>query len=187
MSCLPERDRAQVPDCPRHPRAARVLLEWTIWTVVALSTACILPVAPDFQDPPKAPNYAPLFVSFDPFAETPVLQVPLTFTVLLSDPNPQDTLHVRWVADYPPFVQSRSKLLVDGQMILPGAVPQSIFPLQAPDPCKAFGSGGDHRLVVIVSDRPFRKFDQFTSDYRFNLVEDGASPIMAGWTIPGCP
>jgi hypothetical protein len=187
MSCLPEPRKAQLPDCPRGSGAARVLLQWSIWTVVSLSTACILPVAPEFQDPPKAPNYAPFFVSFDPFAETPVTQVPLTFSVLLADPNPQDTLHVRWAADYPPFVQTRSRLLVDEQTIMPGAVPQASYPLPALDSCKVFASGGDHRLVVIVSDRPFRKVDTFTGVYRFNLVEGGEPPIMAGWTVPGCP
>jgi hypothetical protein len=186
MSYLSDLDEAPGAARPRFTGAAHVLLRWTIWTI-ALSTGCILPVAPEFQDPPKAPNFAPLFVSFDPFAETPVLQVPLTFSVLLDDPNPQDTLHVRWAVDYPPFVQSRSKLVINEQTLPPGAVPQSSYSLPMMEPCKVFTPGSEHRLVVIVADRPFRSADTFTGDYRFNLVEDGEPPIMAGWTIPGCP
>jgi hypothetical protein len=140
-----------------------------------------LPVAPDFQDPAKAPNYQPAFTFFDPQQETEVSQLPQDFLIRLADPNPLDTLYVRWATDYPPYVQSRSRVVIDTK-ITSTATKQSVFPLVS---CENLKMGVAHRLVVIVSDRPF--VPDATGVYRFNEVEGNSMPIMAGWSIPGCP
>lgn len=187
MSYLPMREPAQGPGCPRFGGLVRVLLAWTIRTAVVLSTGCLLPLAPDFQDPPKAPNYPPSFQVVKPFAETSVTAGSDSFHVDVEEPNPQDTLYVRWVADYPPYTAGKTKQLGSDVILLPGQDRAADYMLPTPAPCSAFSAGAEHRLVTIVSDRPFRRADQFTDPYRFSLVEGGGTPIMTGWTITGCP
>lgn len=186
MSYLPMRAPAPSPSIRRIDGPVRVLLAWTIRTALALSTGCLLPLAPDFQDPPKAPNYSPSFQVVTPFAETLVSPGSDPFHIEIDEPNPQDTLYVRWVADYPPYTPGKTKQLSD-MILLPGQDRATDFKLPSAAPCSAFSSGADHRLVVIVSDRPFRSADQFTDPFRYSLVEGGGTPIMIGWTITGCP
>jgi len=163
-------------------RPAPILLYWTIWSTFAFNSGCVLPVSPEFQPTPAAPNYPPAFVRSEPFAETTVSAHPQTFTVEVVDPNPADKLYVRWVSDYPPFT-ARSRLLVDDVEGRPQGPPISFEGSR----CEKFAMGMEHELVVIVSDRKFRPYDQFTSDFRFNLVEGGGTPIMMAWDLVNCP
>jgi hypothetical protein len=151
--------------------------------VGALTTGCVLPIGPDFQNPPQAPNYPPSFQLFDPYQETAVSELPQDFYVLLQDPNPLDTLHVRWAIDYPPYVQSRSRLVVDEQTLLPTALRQVTYPLAS---CDIFKQGSEHQLVVIVSDRPFTEIGLLPGPDRYNQTEGDSPAIMAGWQV-NCP
>src|SRR5215471_15875644 len=69
-------------------------------------SACILPVAPEFQDPPASENFGPVITDSSPALGSVVTKVggaPLPpFRVTITDPNLGDNLHVRWLADYPP-------------------------------------------------------------------------------------
>jgi hypothetical protein len=150
----------------------------------ALTTGCVLPIGPDFQNPPQAPNYPPSFQLFEPYQETAVSELPQDFYVLLQDPNPLDTLHVRWAIDYPPYIQSRSRLVVDEQTLLPTALRQVTYPLEN---CDNFKPGSEHKLVVIVSDRPFADIGLFSDTDRYNKTVDDSPPIMAGWPVDACP
>ena len=151
-----------------------------------------MPVSPDFQNPPAAPNYPPYFVSTEPFAQTTVA-APQTmggqqrFTVTVVDPNPNDTLYVRWVSDYPPFTQSDTRLLVDDPNGMAQRNPEGTEIPYVATQCKDFAPGTEHTLVVIVSDRKFRPYNQFTGDFRYNIVEGTATAIMTGWRIINCP
>lgn len=150
-----------------------------------LMLGCVLPVSPDFQNPPLAPNYPPSFDFFEPYQETDVSQLPQDFTVLLSDPNPQDTLHVRWAIDYPPYVQSRSLLVIDEQTLTPGSLKPVSYHL---DSCANFkATGAEHKVAVIVSDRPFQPVGLFSGIARYNQTEGMLPPIMAGWSVSACP
>src|SRR5436190_2240679 len=72
----------------------------------SLSPACIIPVGPDFQDPPGIPNGRPVITNTDPLFGTEVLatDVPMEamFEITVIDSN-NDPLYVRWVADFPPL------------------------------------------------------------------------------------
>jgi len=68
------------------------------------TSACIIPLGPDFQDPVAEPNDPPFFESASPdFGSivTPPATSPLTFAVTLTDPNVGDDLYIEWQADYP--------------------------------------------------------------------------------------
>jgi hypothetical protein len=163
---------------------------------------CIVPLGPEFENPPAAPNYYPYFSNIDPTPQT-VRNLPpvdaLEFHVDVGDQNPEDTLYVRWVSDYPPYTQGVSKILIDGDDGVGKPIPPSRTEIRPPinfnTRCQEFVPGMEHTLAVIVSDRPFRPASQpFNGDpLRYNLVGTaaGGAPVttfvlMTGWTIQGC-
>jgi hypothetical protein len=179
-------------------RQVRILLNWTIWATFLPSSGCVVPVAPEFQNPSAAPNYGPYFVDTDPFAETQAI-AGQDFTVRVADPNPGDVLYVRWASDYPPFVQTRSKLLVDGATLAATGGPRPTHYATRDSngvDCRDFTQfppGADHKLVVIVSDRPFVPPAEVSTNRvdRYNAVQGDANftfpPLMAAWTVQQCP
>jgi hypothetical protein len=183
-------------------KSARILLYWTFWAMFCLLAGCVVPVAPDFQNPPKGLNYYPYLLNSDPVQGSTVTLSGnqwLSFRVLVGDQNLGDTLYVRWASDYPPFAPSVSKVLVDasdgvGMAIPPPTKQTEIRPEIFYDArCENFAPNmQQHRLVVIVSDRPFVKPASFSGDLRYNLVDTRADkslvtyPIMPGWNV-NCP
>jgi hypothetical protein len=187
----------------------QILLHWTFWATFWAHPGCVVPLSPEFEDLPSAPNYPPHFTFYDPYIETPTMPQP--FTVRVIDPNPDDILYVRWVSDYPPFVQGVSKLIIDGVTLLPSPVRKDSNPSgvvgfndrateydagpKATGPAcgdfTRFDTGADHKLVVIVSDRPFLSPLLNNSTFRYNQVQGDPNftlpPIMAGWTVERCP
>jgi hypothetical protein len=161
------------------PTLLAVLVSFAVFA--AGSSGCVAPIAPDFQNPPLAPNYPPSFEQFDPYQETPVSQLPQDFAVRLNDPNPQDTLYVRWALDYPPYIQSKSLLVVNGQALPPGGM--ASYRVES---CDIFKQSPPHQLVIIVSDRPFQKAETFLGTDRYNRTEGSDPPIMAGWVMDAC-
>ena len=133
-------------------------------------SACIIPVAPDFQDPPAAQNYTPYFVSTNPEQGTVVVANP-SFTVVVTDPNVGDTLVYEWVTDYPPFDDAITRTVAslsiqasaDGQPTS-GSIGFQYLPSGKPPPapnittftCNTIAQTiQQHRLTLIVGDRPF--------------------------------
>jgi hypothetical protein len=100
--CLP-RPRREGRGSSGAPGLVRLLLRWTFPAMFTVLSACVLPIGPDFQDPPAVPNYEPYFQGVFPDAETThQLLPPDKFDIVLGDPNPTDRLSVRWIANYPP-------------------------------------------------------------------------------------
>jgi hypothetical protein len=110
---------------------------------------------------------------------------PQDFSVVVRDVNPRDRLYVRWASDYPPFEQAASRLQADIETTA-GELPVFVVPAN----CEKFAKTDSslHRLVVIVSDRPFEKDPSMTKnpDYPYNVTAAGNIPIMAGWMVR-CP
>ncbi|MEP6653618.1 MAG: hypothetical protein ABJA82_09685 [Myxococcales bacterium] len=163
-------------------------------------------MAPDFENPPAVPNSYP-YVWNTTF---PVPESTVTFPtgsgepfrVVVGDQNLGDTLYVRWVSDYPPFAINVSKVLSEGAngtglAIVPTPKPTTEL---RPDilfsaRCESFAPGmQQHRLVVIVADRPFLKAGTFDDGLRYNRVAAQSNPeqspvtnpTMAGWDVK-CP
>jgi hypothetical protein len=86
---------------------ARLLLHpirrvFLLFAVASLTSACIIPVAPEFQDPPGAANSPPEILNPDPLWGEEVAATPTvlrTFSFTFSDVNADDTLWVRWTVD----------------------------------------------------------------------------------------
>jgi len=159
-----------------------------------------LPVGPEFQDPPKEIDQKPFFLSppggtdGPPFYEQTVTlsgTTPQMFVAVVGDVNLDDTLTVRWVANYPPATKA-SHLIADQKVVRGdgksfGSVMQSLT-------CDAFSGGADPNLVVILSDKgfvpemdipqnPVTAFSQTPFNFDANV-----QPVatMTGWRIAGC-
>ena len=181
----------------RQPtRVAPILLQWTVWSILTFAHGCVVPLAPDFEDPPALPNYPPYFLNSEPGAQLAVT-APKVFTVTVVDPNPQDVLYARWVSDYPPFTQFLSKIVLSADAIAPnqpggGTALMSYFtggePGSLKQMCADFipSPNPTHSLALIVSDRPFLSTTQVAPnpDYRYNaIVAPDDVAIMQGWLV----
>jgi hypothetical protein len=167
--------------------------------LVAASSAvvpagCVIPLAPEFQDPPVAPNYPPYLVDTDPYRDTPVLGsndptlVPIDVTV--ADPNLDQNLYARWVADYPEYVAALTRQLGADLVLTPTKDGSPRIDRHFVD-CRRFAQGmTSHRLAFIVSDRQFvNPEDAQNSELRYSEVMGPAPPyqvLMVTWPIT-CP
>jgi len=196
MSGSPAVRSARRRENQREFHSARNLLLWSILTILPI-TACVVPVAPEFQDPPRGLNYQPYFVTTFPDLETAVtVGAKQTFTVTVADPNAGDGLSVRWARDYPPYAQAFSSVL-QMQMQTPAAANQATAgtPNQATFTldvtCHDFDNGASsHHLVVLVSDNGFWPEGTLamvpSSQYSFDSTGHPIT-VIGGWSILGCP
>jgi hypothetical protein len=168
--------RARPHRAPASPLARLLLYAGHRLFVLLLllpAPACIVPVGPEFRDPPGIANAPPFIVSSKPI-EGEIWHQNL-FTVTPFDPNLDDTLYLRWVIDYPPFVLGVT-FPFDGEVIPP--------PINGtPDTrdhtffCSNLREFPSHQVSVIVADRPFadsRDLDEL-------LNPDGHS-VTVSWT-----
>ncbi len=163
-------------------------------------SACIIPVAPDFQDPPAAQNYFPYFQSAIPEVGSVVVVNPSVTTtvasVVVADPNVGDTLFYQWVTDYPPYDDSVTRTIAsnlsikpsaDGEpthgsigleYLQPGATPPA--PNITTFTCSTVAQTiQQHRLALIVGDRAFAP----TGAGDLTSVEPPGHVIEASWTF----
>ena len=181
----------------RHPsQVVRILLSRPLLTMVAAlifvaTNGCVLPVGPDFQDPqgklPPQP-FKPTFTSVDPPFWTVVgldTAAKRYFTVGIEDINPTDKISVRWVFNYPPYVQGSTKIYLD--TTTSNQPPPLVVGLTCNDvePYKL----ADRNMVIIVSENGF--IDESAAGDRMNPLSYDASgalvPLVGGWRLMGCP
>ena len=146
----------------RLPLVARMLLRSGLLSLVSVMSACVLPIAPEFQDPPAEANFAPVILDgSDPpigwVVTAPTPESIPTFTVFVSDPNLEDDLHVRWIADYPPNTANTRDMVPDFPVThssngLPLDQPVSVTPS-----CSAHNLAKipQHQIMVVVADGEF--------------------------------
>jgi hypothetical protein len=159
-------------------------------------SACIIPVAPEFQDPPSQPDPGLMVFGFDP-AVGAVEVLPVTpqgqpsFLARVSDGNVNDYIYVLWTVDYnssepdmvPPY-QVRPPPIpppLPGQM-LNQPLEQSFF---CPLPWTPSPTTTSHVLELIVANRPL-----LTSP-TLDTIDDpsGTGSVIHGfWTfVINCP
>jgi hypothetical protein len=148
---------------PRRCTLARVVLDLKS-TISTLSlslfmtsfAACVLPVGPRFEDPPAVENFAPTIVTSLPLQGSTVTAVGATqmFSVTATDPNVGDTLHARWLGEYPPYGDSS---FIIGEMPFSslGGQPWDATPTIVTSCVDAYARKPQHTITVLVSDLPF--------------------------------
>ena len=129
--------------------------------VVSMSS-CVLPVAPDFQDPLASPNYEPRIIDSDPMVGKIVTATSpsaiTTFTVTVTDPNPGDNLHIRALLDYPDVSNNTRTLIADQTIMhsLDGTLlKQDVSVNVSCDTGPPAQSVMQHAVTIIIADREF--------------------------------
>ena len=151
---------------------------------MACESACVLPLAPEFEDPPAAQNFAPLIVDSFP-VNGAVVSTPM-FRVTVDDPNVADDLYVRWIADFPPFDEDSRRLGDDVKLSPPAAGTLRRDAVLLVD-CTLHALARQtttHQIMVVVADRPFLPPDQETSlDRKLTSLPKDAPRAEAHWTL----
>jgi hypothetical protein len=167
---------------PRFSRVARLVLRSALTCLVPLMSACVLPIAPEFQDPPTSQNYAPYFQTVMPDLGSEIT-VPM-FEVTVTDPNVGDDLYVRWIVDYPPyndntrpFAQPKVVHSVDGSPLLqnltfaPNCVDDNLAKIAR------------HQIMVVVADRDFSKQLPMQAVDLTRLVPGDGRKVIGTWVL----
>ena len=159
----------------RPGRLSRLLV---VLLPAAALPGCVIPLAPDFQDPPAMPNFAPQLLAMSPDQGSVVNTS--DFGITVTDPNPGDSLHIRWYADFPPRQAATRDIAADFGLIPPradGTV--QITTLEATVDCKANNlvpGIAEHTITVVVSDRDFVASGAVTPF-------DGNHEVSANWSL----
>lgn len=145
--------------------------------VAAPLSACVIPVGPQFQDPAGDPDQAPFFTSTNPAMNSEVMS-PL-FEITATDPNPGDSLHVRWIADFPETVPDMARTLSLSETFAPGPnnTPARAHSTITVD-CDAYKlqTGVDrHRIAAVVADQDFAGGTDLTA------VSNQGRSVLATW------
>lgn len=162
--------------------------------------ACVVPVAPQFEDP--AGNYSPFVASSTPPAgavlpvsggtPAPGAVLPAsgsTIEVTLGDPNLEDVLAVLWLIDYPPY-DSDSRIGLPG-FSLPSSGAVNRQPIRFAPSCSEnqIASGiASHRVTLSVADRPFLPPEEAPPGLPLDSVSDVGFVVRTTWTVDlDCP
>jgi hypothetical protein len=160
-------------------------------------SACIIPVAPDFQDPlPDPPAPAPALSGFQPLDSGSTVIIASTtqgtaFAATVIDPNLGDKLFGRWTVDYPPYTSATlvlptttPQLMSSGQATVQQNISCSINNVLAPT------AGSEHRLQLLVGNQDFVANSCSNSNPNcLDEIEGGGPVARANWTIvmSSCP
>jgi hypothetical protein len=161
---------------PAHPDRLAGLL--VLLLPAAALPACVIPLAPDFQDPPAQQNFVPQLLATSPDQGSVVNT--RTFRITVTDPNPGDSLWIRWYADFPPS-QAATRVVFADFGIIPARPDGTVqtTTLDATADCQ-----GDsllpgipaHTITVVVSDRDFGPSGAVTPF-------DGNHEVTASWSL----
>ena len=182
----------------RVSEAARILQIWPFLAFLgSFASGCILPVGPDFHDPPdRVPldEVVPSFRMAKPQLETVVgysqdITQPMPFTVDIFDLNLRDSISVRWIANYPRYTSGSTKV-INTTTVPPET--DGVFRFSNLLDCTAFPRAADKSLAIVVSDRDFVD-DTVPTDqenrYSYYRDDDGnlkQTFVVGTWRIAGC-
>jgi hypothetical protein len=147
-------------------------------------SACVLPIAPEFQDPPASENYAPIIVDSDPplgMRVTATAGKLTPFSVTVTDPNVGDTLHVRWIVDYPPF-STNTRVLQEDFPVPPSPSPTTVTQNIgcAESTLSVLAS---HTVMAIIADRGFMQSMLPPAPVDLGRVQAEGLKAVAVWTL----
>lgn len=151
-----------------------------------------MPVGPEFEDPPPTVNQKPYFVSANHFPFTVQSFPPggLLFSVQVADPNVNDVLEGKWIANYPDY---QNQVTTKEITLATRSVNMDLSTqFELTTTCKDFPAAAANSLAFIVSDRGFLAFDdayKFDPSHPYNF-DDEQPPqrilTMIYWPIIGC-
>ncbi len=170
---------------------ARLLLNrWAGVAVLAAllspMLACVIPAAPDFQDPVSSPNVAPWLHDPSP-AFGQVVSVPATeanaegypISVSVTELNVGDVLRARWIINYPLYQGANTFVLTESTLT-------RLSPTEAHAEFAVKCGGGwtsspaPQQLELVVADGPFAMpFDAHNPD----MVTGDTHRSYANWTL----
>jgi hypothetical protein len=153
--------------------------------LIMTSFGCVLPLAPTFDDPPAEKNYAPELTQSDP-AQGIVAGSAANLSISATDPNVGDPLVVRWIAEYPPYNQDRTRLLKN--QTFPASLdgrPLQVTSRQDLD-CLSLAQGALHPVTALVSDRDFLTVNDqpdLSIEEQFTKLRKNALSVEAHWVL----
>jgi hypothetical protein len=147
-----------------------------------LSSSCVLPVGPEFQDPPG--NLAPYLASSNPPAGAVLPESSPTIEVVLGDANEGDKLVGRWFIDYPVFEASATRMAQEFRLPPTGKAERGKIRFAPNCADDKIASGlSSHRITLSVADRPFLPEDQAPDPLRFDSVPAEGFVVRATWIL----
>ena len=183
-----KRRRESTPNSRPGSRTKRGARRVVLTAALALSSACVVPIGPDFE---VETNHTPWLVSSTPLPGSIITKPQdgdpeIVFN--LGDPNVADTLYLRWIFDYPGYDPNITRLYElsplpptadhkpeRGQLrFRPDCVIHNIAP-----------GTSMHRLMLAVADRPFvdRETAGVSPDALVTTVPAGAHLLTVSWIL----
>ncbi len=173
---------------PRFSRVARLVLRCTSLTcVLASMSACVLPIAPEFQDPPTSANYAPYFQTVMPDLGSEITQP--SFDVVVTDPNIGDSLYARWIVDYPPYGDNTRLFNQPKVAPNPDGTPLLHDYVFKPTCVLNLAKIARHQIMLVVADRDFaEQLPMQAYDLTRLVAPAGGGPsegreVIGTWTL----
>ena len=153
-------------------------------------SACVVPVAPQFEDP--GGNYSPFVVSSVPIAGAELSASPdttNTIQVIMGDPNLDDFLKARWLIDYPPYDPAISRLAREDRLPSSGSLSRELIRFAPSCSDNQIAAGpASHRVTLSVADRPFLPADQAPPDLQLDSAPTEGFVVRATWVVDlSCP
>jgi hypothetical protein len=162
------------------PLPLRPLLVGTVCALLAATAVgaggCVIPIAPEFESERNVPPFVKMA---SPEEGTLVTTDNQVFTVMIEDPNRADNLHVVWVIDYPPFMDNVSHRTRATEVGSNGPDEPNEHPLSYQPDCEYDSISPSftlHRLMLVVSDRPF-----VPDDMVYDRIAPGAHIVRVVW------
>jgi hypothetical protein len=154
--------------------------------MAALAGGCVIPVAPQFDDPEV--NYPPYVITSSPSVGDIFTPEQRDITAALSDHNVHDNLSIRFLVDYPGSDTNTGHLFFQIRLPPSGVADRGSVKVR-PD-CKQIGLAmGLHRLMMSVSDREYLDApagDSVDPEAPLDSVPDDANRIRVMWLL-NCP
>ena len=149
----------------------------------SLMPACIIPVGPNWQDPPGARNSPPTTLSVFPPEGSKVVGSANgnVFSVTPTDNDVGDNLWVRWITEFPPFIEGVTQVIQTDPIPAstngaPLAVEKS-FTITCP---YLSASLTTHQIMAAIADAEFISSDNPADVLK---TKNGVSQHQVVWTL----
>ncbi len=163
-------------------RLARRFCRFGLAALPLLASACVLPVAPEFEDPPG--NSSPFLASSNPTEGSVLSGTSPEIEVVVGDDNHNDTLVGRWFIDYPPFDDAVTRMVSEFRLPPTGKAERGkvLFAPNCVEHQIATGMAS-HRISLSVADRPFLAEEQSPPSLRLDSVPEEGFVLRATWIL----